>query len=44
MLSATSEIIQKNAKEDRFQGHDYYNIDELLSEEHLIAVMRLETG
>ncbi len=25
------------AKTDRFQSHDYYNIDELLSEEHLLA-------
>jgi glutaryl-CoA dehydrogenase len=25
------------ARTDRFQGHDYYNIDELLSEEHLLA-------
>lgn len=24
-------------KEDRFQGHDYYFVDELLEEEHLIA-------
>lgn len=24
-------------KEDRFQGHDYYDIDELLEEDHLIA-------
>lgn len=27
----------KKAREDRFQGHDYYNIDELLSEDHLLA-------
>lgn len=27
----------KGAKEDRFQGHDYYNIDELLQEDHLLA-------
>lgn len=25
------------ARTERFQGHDYYNIDELLSEEHLLA-------
>lgn len=25
------------AKTDRFQGHDYYNIDALLSDEHLMA-------
>jgi len=29
--------ITKNSKEDRFQGHDYYNIDELLSDDHLLA-------
>jgi glutaryl-CoA dehydrogenase len=29
--------IEKRAKEDRFQAHDYYNIDELLSEDHLLA-------
>jgi glutaryl-CoA dehydrogenase len=29
--------ITKSAKTDRFQGHDYYNIDELLSEDHLLA-------
>jgi glutaryl-CoA dehydrogenase len=27
----------KSVKEDRFQYHDYYNIDELLTEEHLLA-------
>ena len=27
----------KKAKEDRFQSHDYYNIDELLQEDHLLA-------
>ncbi len=27
----------KGAKEDRFQGHDYYNIDELLNDDHLLA-------
>ena len=25
------------AREDRFQGHDYYNIDELLNDDHLLA-------
>ncbi|MEM0992444.1 MAG: acyl-CoA dehydrogenase family protein [Bacteroidota bacterium] len=29
--------LKKNAKKDRFQGHDYYNIDELLSDDHLLA-------
>lgn len=28
---------EKRVKTDQFQGHDYYNIDELLSEDHLIA-------
>ena len=27
----------KKTKEDRFQYHDYYNVDELLSEDHLMA-------
>lgn len=26
-----------SSKTDRFQGHDYYNIDELLNEDHLLA-------
>ena len=31
-------VITKNAaKQDRYQHHDYYNIDDLLSEEHLLA-------
>jgi glutaryl-CoA dehydrogenase len=34
---ASTSPIQKRAREDRFQGHDYYNIDELLSEDHLLA-------
>ncbi|MBK6949176.1 MAG: acyl-CoA dehydrogenase family protein [Haliscomenobacter sp.] len=29
--------IEKKAKEDRFQGHDYYAVDELLAEDHLLA-------
>ena len=29
--------IKKAAKTDRFEFHDYYNIDELLTEEHLMA-------
>jgi glutaryl-CoA dehydrogenase len=29
--------IQKSAREDRFQYHDYYMIDDLLNEEHLLA-------
>lgn len=27
----------KRAREDRYQHHDYYNLDELLSEDHLLA-------
>ena len=30
-------IVKKSVKQDRFQGHDYYNIDALLSDEHLMA-------
>ena len=30
MLNVTEAKIEKRAREDRFQGHDYYNIDELL--------------
>jgi glutaryl-CoA dehydrogenase len=29
--------VKTTAKTDRFQGHDYYGIDELLSEDHLLA-------
>ncbi len=29
--------IQKRARQDQYQGHDYYNIDELLSEDHILA-------
>lgn len=29
--------IAKKAREDRFQSHDYYLLDELLSEDHLLA-------
>jgi len=32
-----SSTFKKAAKQDRFQGHDYYNIDDLLTEEQLIA-------
>ena len=27
----------KSVKTDQFQGHDYYNIDELLTDEHIMA-------
>ena len=39
-MSVTNELVekaQKKAKEDRYQYHDYYAIDELLSDEHLLA-------
>jgi glutaryl-CoA dehydrogenase len=39
-MSVTNELLeiaQKTAKEDRFQYHDYYGVDELLSDEHLLA-------
>lgn len=29
--------IKKQVKTDQYQGHDYYGVDELLSEEHLLA-------
>ncbi len=29
--------IEPRAAEDRFQGHDYYQLDELLEEDHLLA-------
>jgi glutaryl-CoA dehydrogenase len=34
---STGPSIVKKAKEDRFQSHDYYLVDELLSEDHLLA-------
>jgi glutaryl-CoA dehydrogenase len=39
-MSLTNELVekaQKKAKEDRYQHHDYYAIDELLSDEHILA-------
>jgi len=36
-MSTSNSTISPSAKTDRFQGHDYYNIDELLTEEHLLA-------
>jgi glutaryl-CoA dehydrogenase len=29
--------LAKSSKEDRFQGHDYYGVDDLLQEDHLLA-------
>lgn len=37
MVNVTNPQIEKRAREDRFQGHDYYQIDGLLSEDHLMA-------
>lgn len=30
-------VMKTNSKEDRYQHHDYYQVDELLSEDHLLA-------
>jgi len=35
--SKNGTIIAKNSKVDKYQHHDYYGIDELLSEDHLLA-------
>ena len=35
--NGTATLIQKNAKQDRFRGHDYYNIDDLLDTEHILV-------
>lgn len=35
--SNASNSVKKSAREDRYQHHDYYGMDELLSEEHLLA-------
>jgi glutaryl-CoA dehydrogenase len=37
MVNIENPSVEKRAREDRFQGHDYYQIDELLSEDHLMA-------
>lgn len=37
MHNQNNGTIQKSAKTDRFQHHDYYGVDELLTEEHLLA-------
>ncbi len=37
MSTTTSEIIEKSAKTDRFEAPDYYQLDELLTEEHLLV-------
>ena len=35
--NGTSSSIEKKAKEDRYQYHDYYLVDDLLTEEHKLA-------
>ncbi len=37
MSTTTSPIIEKSTKTDRFEAPDYYQLDELLSEEHLLV-------
>ena len=39
MMSIKNEVetLHKAVKDDRYQSHDYYQIDELLTEEHLLA-------
>lgn len=37
IIHENAKTITSKAKEDRFQGHDYYQIDELLQDEHLLA-------
>ena len=36
-MSNSNNPIVPSTKTDRFQGHDYYNVDELLTDEHLLA-------
>ncbi len=35
--NGANSAVAKKAREDRFQGHDYYHIDELLDDDHLLA-------
>jgi len=37
MVNIENPAVEKRAREDRFQGHDYYQIDAMLSEDHLMA-------
>jgi len=37
MSTAVSETIEKSAKTDQFQAPDYYQLDELLTDEHLLV-------
>lgn len=36
-MSISNGTIKKSQREDRYQHHDYYGIDDLLNEEHLLA-------
>jgi glutaryl-CoA dehydrogenase len=36
-MSVTKEHIKKSVREDRYQHHDYYNVDDLLNAEHILA-------
>ncbi len=37
MQNSENGTIQKRAREDQYQGHDYYVLDELLEEDHILA-------
>ncbi|HKK74649.1 MAG TPA: acyl-CoA dehydrogenase family protein [Saprospiraceae bacterium] len=37
MVNIENPAVEKRSREDRFQGHDYYQIDAMLSEDHLMA-------
>jgi glutaryl-CoA dehydrogenase len=36
-LIENADSLMRSAKQDRFQGHDYYNMDELLETDHILA-------
>ena len=36
-MSISNGTVKKSQREDRYQHHDYYNVDDLLNEEHLLA-------
>lgn len=37
LLESEIGTLQRSSKTDLYQGHDYYNIDELLDEDHILA-------
>ena len=37
MSTLLSDTIQKSTKTDRFEAPDYYNVDELLTDEHILV-------